>query len=323
MFFLGVDGGGTKTAFAIINREGELLAHTEQGTSYIDQVGIAEVERVLKEGTQDVCGSIGIKPEDLAFSFWGLPGFGENLDYIPHLERMVNSTLGTDRFKCGNDVEVGWAGSLACRPGIHLVAGTGAIGYGVDQAGNSARSSGWSEVFGDEGSAYWIGNKALGVFSKQADQRLPRTPLYSLVKDKLGLERDLDLIPWASGQGRNQIATLSTTVFEAAQLGDTFAIELFREAAYEHALTVEAIIAQLDFFKDSPIQVSYSGGVFKSGELVLTPLREFLEKENVLLQEPILLPITGACLYALVQSGETVTEILIENLIRTEQALSL
>lgn len=318
MFYLGIDGGGTKTAFAVISADGKILAYLTQGTSYPDQIGLEAVRDVLSEGAHAVCKEAGITLDQIAFSFWGLPGFGENLANTEEVRKIVAEIVGNKQHQCGNDVEVGWAGSLAGQAGIHLVAGTGAIGYGQDPSGNTARSSGWSELLGDEGSAYWLGLNVLQLFTKQSDYRMPRSPLYSLIREKLQLERDLDLIAILTTK-RNEIAQLAQVVFEAAKLGDKNALELYKEAAYEHSLTVKAIIEQLDFPEDEPIRVSYSGGVFKSGELILDPLREFLSSENVALQTPRLQPISGACLYALKASGVEVTEEIIENLAKSEQ----
>ena len=64
------------------------------------------------------------------------------------------------RYLCGNDMMCGWAGSLLCRDGISIVAGTGSICYG-ERGGATARSGGWGELFSDEGSAYWIACRGL------------------------------------------------------------------------------------------------------------------------------------------------------------------
>lgn len=324
MIFLGIDGGGTKTAFALISADGEILAHTTRGTSHPDQIGMDAVRSVLQDGANTVCEMAGYSLADVTYSVWGLPGFGENLDHAKQLEQLVGDIIGNDRYYCCNDVEVGWAGSLACQPGIHLVAGTGAIGFGRDLAGQVARSSGWSEVFGDEGSAYWLGRRVLELFSKQSDYRLPKTPLYELTKAKLDLKRDLDLVGMMSDMGtRGEIAQLARIASQAAEAGDVSAAELFRDAAYEHSLTVKAIIKQLSFLAGKSIPVSYSGGVFRSGEWILAPLKEFLQETPVTLQEPKLEPIIGACLYAFLLHGNEITNELVQALAQKEKELGI
>ena len=69
--------------------------------------------------------------------------------------------------KIVNDSVVGWAGSLGLSSGINLVAGTGSIAYGRNDAGEEARAGGWDERFSDEGSCYWLGMKSLELFCKR------------------------------------------------------------------------------------------------------------------------------------------------------------
>lgn len=319
MIFLGVDGGGTKTAFALISQQGELLAFTTTGPSHPDQVGMDGVRQTLGTGVREVFSQAGLTLNQLTFSFWGLPGFGENLNHVPQLEAIVRDLVGEGKYRCGNDVEAGWAGSLACQPGVHLVAGTGAIGYGQDPQGKTARGSGWGELFGDEGSAYWLGRKLLELFCKQSDGRLAKSPLYELVRRSLGLTRDLDLMAKTDVFcQRDEMARLAQVAYQAAQAGDSHALNLFVRAAQEHYLTVQAILAQLDFPPGRPVPVSYSGGVFKAGEFILSPLRDRLAALNAALVEPLLTPIMGACLYALKLGGGTVQDELIRCLQEAE-----
>ena len=268
MPFLGVDGGGTKTAFALISPSGNLLGSVVLGPTHPDQVGMERVRETLKDGVAAVCQQAGIEPQDVKFAFFGLAGFGENLEHTAQFQAVAGQLLPNSPHRCGNDVEAGWAGSLACQPGVHLVAGTGAIGFGVDPKGNTARSSGWDSLFGDEGSAYWLGRHLLGLFTKESDGRLPKSPLYDIVREKLGLERDLDLLAkldlWSK---RDELARLALLAHAAAEQGDKNTIALFREAALELSLAVKAIIQRLEYCHNTPIPVSYSGGVFRSRRL--------------------------------------------------------
>ncbi|HHY09828.1 MAG TPA: ATPase [Firmicutes bacterium] len=302
MYYLGVDGGGTKTAFILISEEGFVLSKEIMGTSHPDQIGLENVEKVLREGLEQVCQKAGVNQAEIAYSVWGLPGYGENLADEKALKKVVGEILKSDNYKCVNDVEVGWAGSLACQPGLHLVAGTGAIGFGKSPNGQTARSSGWSEVFGDEGSAYWLGRKLLQLFSKQADFRLPRTPLYRLVREYFGLTRDLDLIPLIAKASRDETAKAAKVVYKAALAGDEHALNLYQKAALEHSQTLQALLKQLNF-THQPVPASYSGGVFLAGDFILKPLKNYLKPLNIKLQEPELSPILGAALLALDLSG--------------------
>jgi N-acetylglucosamine kinase-like BadF-type ATPase len=308
MYYLGVDGGGTKTGFMLINDQGRIISYITKGSCYYIQIQLDGFQKILEDGITEICTRAGIGVREINYSFLGLPAFGEIEKDVSLLESIVGNLLQSDNFKCGNDVEAGWAGSLACRPGINLVAGTGAIGFGKDIAGNTARSSGWGYFCGDEGSAYWLGRQLISLFAKEADGREAKTPLYDIVRQKFNIFRDFDLISVLYDNlklKRDEIAKLAILVYQAAQQGDAKALALFDQAAYEHYLTVKSIIHQLHFISGEDILVSYSGGVFKAGEFILGPLKRYLKQERVRLIKPVFIPVTGAALYAMILDGKT------------------
>jgi len=302
LYYFGVDGGGTKTAFVLIDQEGKICSYSIRSSCNYIQEGIENFQCILTEGLTDLCKEANITKINIAYSFLGLSSYGEIKEDVPTLKEIVKEILQSDRFQCGNDVEVAWAGSLACQPGINIVAGTGTIGFGKDKYGNSMRASGWDYLGGDEGSAYWLGKKVISLFEKQADARVARTRLYSIVRSKFNLKRDLDFISVIYNRlerKRDKIAGLALLLYQAAKEGDKKAIEIYKKAAFEYSLTIKALLKKLNFDSNEQILVSYSGSVFKAGAYVLHPLAKYLEKENVKLIEPILQPVTGAALYAL------------------------
>ena len=124
----------------------------------------------------------------------------------------------------------GWAGSLAGADGINIVAGTGSIGYGEHARSESARGGGWGEVFSDEGSAYWIAISGLNAFSRMADGRLAKGPLYDIFMQALALKNDLDICGYVFGRetpSRDKIAAMSKWVSQSAEAGDRVALKIF------------------------------------------------------------------------------------------------
>lgn len=311
MNFLGVDGGGTKTEFIIINENGQVLGHSIMPTCHYKQTSLETFEKVMLEGIEEVCNQADICRLDIDFSVIGIAGYGEIPADIDAIEKVVQSILLKDTYKCVNDAVAAWAGSLGCNPGINIVAGTGAIGYGVDYKGKTARASGWGHFCGDEGSAFWLGKKVIEMFSKEADGRLERTPLYHIVRNEFGIENDFDLLDIVVNKmemKREKVAKLAKLLYKAAKENDKFAIETYSQAAFELYLTIKSIIDKLDFLPEEKLLVSYSGGVFNAGEYVLSPLRKHFQDENkcIKLVTPILKPVYGAALYALIiKTGES------------------
>ena len=186
--YLGVDGGGTKTALVLIDSDGNIRAtHVAPGSYYLS-IGLDALGALLAEAARAVLEKAAVSADALDFAFFGLPAYGEDSDLLRTLSRMPQQFLRADAFLCGNDMVCGWAGSLLCRDGISIVAGTGSICYG-ERNGAAARSGGWGELFSDEGSAYWIACRGLNLFSRMSDGREARGALYDLVRQSLGRAR--------------------------------------------------------------------------------------------------------------------------------------
>ena len=130
----------------------------------------------------------------------------------------------------------------------------------------SARAGGWSEIFGDEGSAYWIAVQGLNIFTRMSDGRLPKGPLYDVFRASFGLSADLDLCGKVmQAHTRGSIAAISQLVTRAAQDGDAHAMQVFDDAARELAPIAEAVRRALEFAPGEDVPLSYSGGVFNTG----------------------------------------------------------
>ncbi len=304
--YLGVDGGGTKTTFALVDRNGTIRAMYQGGCAYYYETGMEPLRAMINAGIQAVLRAAGLDVADLDYAFVGLPVHGED-ERTAELEDLPAGTLPRERYACGNDMVCGWAGSLAGADGINVVAGTGSICYG-EYAGRSARCGGWGELFSDEGSAYWIARLGLTLFSRMSDGRAPRGPLYDLIRERLGARQDLELTAWVQAeinQERSRFAALARVVRRAAELGDAQADAIFRQAAQELAELVTATRRALAIPDVGRVPVSYSGGVFAIGALVTAPFAAALEAAggHYTLTAPRFAPVIGAALYAARRSG--------------------
>jgi len=145
-----------------------------------------------------------------------------------------------------------------------------------------------------------MGRKVMELFSKQSDMRMPRDELYTTVRSELGLKSDFGFIDLMHGEfitNREKVAELQMLAKEAALLGSQSALALYSHAAGELCLLVTAIREQLDF-SQRPFLVSYSGGLFKAGELILSHLSKGVADAGGKLAAPKHEPVLGALLLA-------------------------
>ena len=316
--FLGVDGGGTKTAYALVDADGRLRA-THVGAT-IDHLadGIEAARSRLAEGLSATLALARVAADDVAYAFLGLPAHGEDGAMAASLDAMPAAVLAQERYRCGNDMVCGWAGSLACEDGISVIAGTGSMAYG-ECGGRQARCGGWGELIGDEGSAYWIAREGMNLFSRMSDGRVPRGPLHGLVRARLGLENDLYLcsrIYGARANRRDAFAQFARLVHEAAQAGDREAAAIFTRGARELAACVVATHRALAAPAGAVLPVSHSGGVFDNAPAMVDAFRAALASAPVRLEyrAPLFPPAVGAALYAARLAGSALSRPALEKL---------
>lgn len=300
--FLGVDGGGTKTGFCLMNQQGQILSTVTTGSCSYFSTGFDGMERALRQGVAETCREAAITTSAVEYAFFGLPTYGESSNDLPLLDEIPARILGHGRYRCDNDMVCGWAGSLGATDGINVIAGTGSMAYG-EHGEHKARCGGWSELFGDEGSAYWIAVRGLSCFSRMSDGRQPKSALHAMIMSHLQLGNELDLIDVVVNQwqgDRAKIASLSKLVVAAAEEGDRHALKIIERAAGELAEQVDVTRQQLDFAPEEEVVVSYSGGVFSAGEMLVNAFKSELSglSDRYALRSPLYSPAVGAAMYA-------------------------
>lgn len=299
-WYIGVDGGGTKTAIAVSADNAIPKVETRRSGCSYQAVGVEKAVDTIVEGVFSCLDEAGIALENCAGCCLGVPCYGESMEYDHLMVDRLQKRLSPLPIHVVNDVEVGWAGALECEPGIHIVAGTGSIGYGIGEDGHSARCGGWNEFFGDEGSCYWIGREAMSLFTKQADGRIPKGPLYEIVKNECQLLEDIQFIDQVINElapYRDRVAAFQIYAYKAAQMGDVTACNLYERAAHELAMLVGALRKELVFSENT--KVSYSGGLFQTGDLILKPFEKEIAAHHCNLQPPKGNAIHGALLLAI------------------------
>jgi len=296
-YYFGVDGGGTKTAVCAASYNGLEVFGTVTGSAAWREYGIDTVIGNIKKEIESLVPNEDVQISGIAM---GLPCFGESIDGDRELTEAAETAFPDTPLYLANDVEVGWAGALGLSSGINIVAGTGAIAFGKDEHGKMARCGGWSEFFGDEGSAYWMGRKVMELFSKQSDGRMPKDSLYDIIRSEFSLKDDFEFIDIIHNDyipHRDTVASLQMLAKKAALEGSDSAKSLYSEAANELAMCVKAIYNKLNF-TEQPFKVSYTGGLFKSGELILDAFRGLVADKGGSLCESKFEPVHGALLLA-------------------------
>ncbi|MBD8555003.1 N-acetylglucosamine kinase [Rhizobium sp. CFBP 8762] len=310
---LGIDGGGSKVLVALADRSGRILRTSRGGgVNPMDNPNWRqELERHILP-FQQLGGLVAVGA--------ALPAFGE----VTHLSALqteaIESAFPSVPQRVLNDVEGAHIGAFGGKPGILILSGTGSMAWATGSDGRTARSGGWGERIGDEGSSHWLGQKALNLISQSLDGRAPATALADAVFDHLGIERanPMDgLGNWASTlkNPRAQIAALSILVDRVAAQGDAGAIELIEQAANELAKHYQAVKGALG----QTVDWTYAGGTFTS-QILLKTLEHKIGAAAV---APKLPPIGGALMAAAQRLGWLLDESWFEQIASTAEGVGV
>jgi glucosamine kinase len=167
-YYLGIDGGGTKTTCAV-GDDSRLLATATAGGSNIVRGGEEQARESLQQSVRQACAAAGITPAQVTRTCVGGSGAAR-----PELAAMVRSILAeilSSPIDVVGDMEIALEAAFDTSPGVVVNAGTGSFAYGRDRHGNTARAGGWGFAIGDEGSAHWIGRAAVSAVLRASDPR--------------------------------------------------------------------------------------------------------------------------------------------------------
>ena len=300
MYYLGVDSGATKAAFLLGDENGKIYARYRGSGCAVLGARKEGVKRKMEEGVSEICSIANIDRSEIACMGLGICGYGEGEGTEQETLEACEEVLSPGRAVCQCDTYVGWAGSLLFRPGINIISGTGAIIYGVNEKGETARSNGWGAGC-DEGSCTWHGHRLVEAFTKQADGRMERSRLYDMFREHFGIDGEDEHFVLTlnrevvKGRGLPELQRFLKEIYDA---GDPAARRIYEEGAKELWLGVEAVAGKLGL-AGTNYPVSYSGGLFKSGACALDPLNALAKRAGCTLKTPCFEPDAGALMMAI------------------------
>jgi N-acetylglucosamine kinase-like BadF-type ATPase len=263
-YFLGIDRGGTKTQAVLIDESRREVARTSSGPSNIHSVGRAIAEASLTEAIRQALAIAGIASGGVHAVALGLAGAGRPEDR--QVARDIVSRIAPFRhITITHDAETALIGGVGRRYGVVLIAGTGAIAYGVNALGQSARADGWGYLLGDDGSAYWIGREGLRAVARACDGRGRPTALQSLLYADLQVGSCHELVRrvYAGSFDVPRVASVAPLVGQAAEKGDAVACSILKRAGRRLGRTLGTVVRKLGM-NDEPFEAVLAGGLLHS-----------------------------------------------------------
>ncbi len=300
-YFLGVDGGGTKTNIAIMNGAGEVIAEASGGPSNPLRVGVETAVTNIMKAADSACDLAGLSRGDIVAATLGLAGV-RRTDIRERVRESFIERYRVRKTHVTTDADIALYGTTLGKPGAVVIAGTGSICLGLNDKGEKAIAGGWGPIAGDEGGGRGIAERALHSIAKASDGRGPLTKLSEQAAGYFRASNVENLIGaiYAPQMDNSRIAGFARLVVETAIEGDKIAVEIISEAGRELGTAATAVLKRLGLTKQR-VPIGCVGSIFMAGDLLTRPMVELINETaaKAYLQEPLMPPSHAGALMAM------------------------
>jgi N-acetylmuramic acid 6-phosphate etherase len=268
---LGVEGGGTKTAWVLVETvagvnapsyEFHVIDHGKLPPSNFRLTTLDRLRTILAELPKQI---------DRAGIF--LAGCGTEEDRSS-LKQICLEVWPNAKIVTGSDRDSGLAAALDHGDGIVVNAGSGSSVTG--RRGNRIeRAGGWGHILGDAGGGYFLSIQALRLILREHDLHRGAIRFTAKILHALSLNNLDELVRWVQTADKMEIAMLAPVVFEAATEGDAHMMEIIEEGARVLCEYTEAVASALHLLAP---KVALIGGLFHRDSIYTHAFRRRLKK---------------------------------------------
>jgi N-acetylmuramic acid 6-phosphate etherase len=262
---LGVEGGGTKTSWVLVERGDNDLRVLDQGKLPPANFRLATSDqlRAIFRELPGETSRVGIF----------LAGCGTEEDR-QSLTRLCAEIWPQAKIIVGSDRDSGLAAALGNGDGIVVNAGSGSSVTGrrdkrIENAG------GWGHILGDAGGGYFLSLQALRLILREYDLHRGEVQFTTKILRALSLNNLDELVRWAQTADKMEVAMLTPVVFEAAAGGDARVMEIIEEGARVLCEYTEAVASRLHVLAPKIVLL---GGLFQRDSIYNHAFRRRLKK---------------------------------------------
>lgn len=272
-YFLGIDGGATKTMFALADNNGCVIKHVCLGPCNPIDIGMEKSKQIFADGIKAICGDIPLTSVSLFAGISGVSkGNNEQLLLTEYFNRMKFADVSVE-----NDAANIISAGLGDGNGIAVIMGTGCIAF--SKIGEElTQYGGYGYLFDNGGDGYNLGRDAIHAALFDEANCGAHTLITEILASKTGKSAN-EMYPTFYEKGKTYIASFSRVVFEAYDRGDTVAKKIVDENMAEIANLIRSAAADFSDMK-SPIKVVFVGGLTSRSDVLFTHIRNHLKNNQ-------------------------------------------
>jgi N-acetylmuramic acid 6-phosphate etherase len=267
---IGVEGGATKTAWALV----EVTSDDGAGAEFhiLDQGKLppSNLRLTTPQRLRQIFAEL---PKEVDRAGVFLAGCGTEEDHRS-LAVICADVWPNAKIVTGSDRDSGMAAALDHGDGIVVNAGSGSSVTGR-RGDRIERAGGWGHILGDTGGGYFLSVEALRLILREHDLHHGALQFTAKILQALSLNNLDELVRWAQTADKMEIAMLAPVVFEAAATGDPRVIEIVEEGARVLCEYTEGVASHLHLLAP---KVALMGGLFYRDSIYTHAFRRRLKK---------------------------------------------
>lgn len=267
-YWIGIDGGGTKTLGVLLNEQRRTLAELRGESTNFNSVGVAQAQVHLRQLIVGLLQESGLSAHRIAGIGLGVSGVSRQED-----EQMIASWVegilpGTPCLVDNDAIMALAAATDGDLFGVVVVSGTGMIVIGVNRSGQRQRAGGWGALLDEQGSGFAIGNAALKAVASAEDWIGESTQLTDAVLRHLQLSTTRELERWTyADYNWARFAALAPLVSRCAAQGDTISRSILEACATALSRSIHIVARRLGMH-DEPFPCVFTGGNLAPGAVL-------------------------------------------------------
>lgn len=320
MDYIAIDGGATKTLAAVFDLEElRIRGVWASGPSNYRNIGIRQAAANIKSAIAGAIENSDVDREALSGAVISLASARDSARSDEAISELIHELGLKIPVEIYNDAEAGYYCRFVSSGGLILAPGTGMNSF-MKLGDRLEKCSGWGWFMGDEGSAFYIGKRALQEMTRYSDGRLDaESELFRELPRFFGVRNARDVMGevYTDRIDVRKIASIATVVSRLADEGDRICVDLLRDAAEQVAGCAIALLKSAPHGVD--ITVSGYGGVFRAGEVFSGRVRELIREKYVKVEfkDPVFgyHAVVGSIILRAINNRMDVTEADIDRLI--------
>ena len=314
-YFLGVDGGGTKTTAVVFNENGEFICSACGESINYYSVGLDAARLAMK----NIIDNLNIKSFRCAVI--GMSALNERASE-EETDRFCDGIIESKKIIMDSDLYVALEAMDESGECAVVISGTGSMALHRNSDGEIKHAGGWGYILGDEGSGYSIGLSGIKAAIRAAEGSEEKTALTEECLDYFSTDNIYDLIDlyYDKTVSRKITAAFAKNVISLAESGDKTADEIVRIEAKLLSKTVSALLT--DAKKE--ISIGLWGGIFQHNKYFCDIFSGFLNADGFNHVKPInFTPEVGAIFACYKSESIKIVDIIKENILSTYKYQSM